>query len=513
MYNDDYQQRQRELENYQRENDRRQREQENYQRENDRRQREQENIQRRLDDEREAQFKRDLVAAAEQRKRDLELNARQLKEDLDKNAVELRKDLDKNAVELRKDLDARAEKEREDFTRAVDRNIELERAEVMLQQLSERRKQAGSTNYSLGVTGIISDSISIAAAMRVMNSVNSNENSTFLDHNNVTRTLSDLSQSDIENIYSEIKFQKQSNTDELVSNILDGRNSENLLSEKSPQKPQRPSILDEKWNHSIKITSEEKIQEYRSIITRIPEFRWVTALNSATSNLNVNDWKYPVNLSDDTIFGIGYAKKTNCKIIRISYYKQLESVIEQQGTEYTLKDNIRVILKLYPGVTESEIVDPTVAVQRIPITTDLIDLFRHGDLINFNLKNQPSDFEMTEDKLQDLFSSGLIYEFTRWRVSTMKTDTLSQSKKTGEELGRTVLEYIENLVDGKDWKYHWQKKYGKPPTKTEELRALGPSLIILTDADVNAKEKEEKETLWKSFSFIKKVKHALINRS
>lgn len=512
MYNDDYQQRQREdSDRRQREDndrqredsDRRQREDNDRQREDsDRRQREQEQLNRCLAEERQAQIKRGLDAAAEELKRDLELKARQLKADLDKKSAE-----------LKEDLDARAEKGREDFNKGMDRKIALKHAEDISQQLRERRMQIDNANYSSSATGIIADSTLIVAAMRAMTDVNSNESSTFLERNNVARTLSDLSPSGIETIYSEIKLQKQSNADEMVASKSFRKPSESIFEEKFPKNPKRPSILDEKWNHGIKFKSVEQLQRYKSVITKIPEFRWVTVLNSTTSSLNVNDWKYPIKLSDDTIFGIGHSKKTNCQIIRKYYYKQLESVIKKQGADFILKDDFRVILKLYPGVTECEIVDPIIAVQRIPITIDLIDLFRHGDLINFNLKNQPNDSELTEGKLQHLFANGLIYEFTRWRCDTMESDTFTQAQKTGERLGRTALEYIENLVDGKDWKHHWVEKYGKPPSQSEELRAMGPSLVILTDDDIHAKEKEEKEALWKSRSFIEKVKHTFTNRS
>ena len=513
-YNDDYQQRQREDDRRRRdEKDRRQRDQDDRQREaNNRREQErQAEIKRQQDEAAEAR-NRDLELKARQLKTDLELKAWQLKTTLDENARQLKADLDENARQLRKDLEARAKKESEESNKAMDRKIALKHAEVMSQQLSERRKQKENANYSSGATGILSDSISIAAAMSAMTGVGSDERSTFLDRNNVTRTLSDLSQSDVEIIYSEIKLQKQSNADEIVVNEFAKRVSKEPLEEKVPRKPIKLTILDEKWNRDIKITSEESLQREKNVITKIPEFRWVTGRNRTISNLCVNDWKYPIKLSDDTIFGIGYTKKKNCQIIQEYYYKQLESVIEKQGTIYTLKDNVRVILKLCSGITESEIVDPVVAVQRIPITIDVISLLRHEDLINFNLKNKPSDVDITEDELKRLFDDGFIYRYTYDRCHTMKRDTVTQSQKTGEKLGRTVLEYIENLVDGKNWKQHWEKKYGQPPTQGEELRALGTAASMLTDKEINANERAEKEAYWKGLSLMEKVKYKFTNR-
>ena len=531
-YNDDYQQRQREDDRRRRdEEDSRRRDDEDRRRRNeddrrraeeDRRRRDEDDLKRRQEEARQAEIKKQAEEKAQARKEELERNAfqhkedlrknsDQHKEDLRKNSDQLKEDLRKNSDQLKKDLDARVEKERE-WNKAMDRKIALKHAEVMSQQLSERRKQKENANYSSGATGILSDSISIAAAMRAMTGVGSDERSTFLDRNNVTRTLSDLSQSDVEIIYSEIKLQKQSNADEIVVNEFAKRASKEPLEAKAPKKPMQPSILDEKWNHDIKITSEESLQREKNVITKIPEFRWVTGRNRTISNLCVNDWKYPIKLSDDTIFGIGYTKKRNCQIIQKYYYKQLESVIEKQGTIYTLKDNVRVILKLCSGITESEIVDPVVAVQRIPITIDVITLLRHEDLINFNLKNKPSDVDITEDELKRLFDDGFIYRYTYDRCHTMERDTITQSQKTGEKLGRTVLEYIENLVDGKDWKHHWKKKYGQPPTQGEELRAMGTAAIMLTDKEINANERAEKEAYWKGLSLMEKVKHKFTNR-
>ena len=82
----------------------------------------------------------------------------------------------------------------------------------------------------------------------------------------MAKTLGDLSQSDIEIIYSEIKLQKQSNADEMVVNKFATRAPKDTLKEKAPKKPIRHSILDEKWNRDIKITPEESLQREKEAL-------------------------------------------------------------------------------------------------------------------------------------------------------------------------------------------------------------------------------------------------------
>ena len=71
-------------------------------------------------------------------------------------------------MQLRKDLGARAKKENNESNKAMDRKIALNHAEVMSQQLIERRKKKENENYSSRATGILSDSISIEAEMSAM---------------------------------------------------------------------------------------------------------------------------------------------------------------------------------------------------------------------------------------------------------------------------------------------------------------------------------------------------------
>ncbi len=513
-YNDDYQQRQREddrkREEERRREDERKREEER--RREDERKREEErrrederkrDEERKREETRQAEIKKQADEKAQARKADLERIARQHKDDLAKKSAQ-----------LKDDLDARAVREREAFNTAMDRKAALEQADALTQQLSERRRQQEDATYlstSIG-QGILSDASSIAAAVRAMTDVSSGPSSMFLDRNNVARNLSDLSEADIQIISAEIKIQKANNASDITASEPVATPFQDAPKQKPPEIIVRPSILNEKWNRDLQFQSEDG----HDVITAIPELKWVTVSSSATSSLNVDKWKYPVKLSDDTVFGISYFSRIKWQIIQKYYYNQLTTVLECQGTTFALKDNVRVILKIYSGVAESEIVDPVVAVQRIPITTDVIALLRHGDLIGFNLRNNRSDGDIpniTEDRLRQLLDNGSIYLFTYRRCRDMDRDTLTLAQKTGEKLGRTVLEYIEKLVDGKDWRHHWEKRFGRPPTQGEAVRALGAEAVILTDGDIRAKERQEKDALWKGLSSLEKVKHIITGRS